>query len=81
MWVSFFLLQDFSLFKKFRFSQGEQTLPLQVLLPENFDQGKISIGYFLHGRGKVEMIMKQRTHGAKKKFSDDSNRKNFPQQL
>jgi hypothetical protein len=51
----FSFAQDFSLFKKFRFSQGEQTLPYRVLLPEKFDRGKISVGYFsAWERGKWE---------------------------
>ncbi|ATC36168.1 TPA: prolyl oligopeptidase family serine peptidase [Elizabethkingia anophelis] len=79
MWVSFLFAQDFSLFKKFRFSQGEQTLPYRVLLPENFDPGKkYPLVIFLHGRGESgNDNEKQLTHGAKL-FLNDSNRKDFP---
>lgn len=71
--------QDFSLFQKFKFIQGGDTLPYRMLLPEHYDASKkYPLVIFLHGRGESgNDNQKQLVHGASL-FLRQENRSRFP---
>lgn len=71
--------QDLSQYKKENFTYKEDTLPLRILYPENFDPAKkYPLILILHGAGeRGKDNQKQLAHGAKL-FLDPVNREKFP---
>lgn len=71
--------QDFSLYQKFKFAVGGDTLPYRILLPENYNPAKTyPLIVFLHGWGESgNDNEKQLTHGASL-FLKEENRKAYP---
>lgn len=71
--------QDLSLYEKSFYTNGTDTMPYRLLLPENYDIAKkYPVVFFLHGAGERGNDNElQLVHGAKL-FLKEEVRKNFP---
>ena len=75
----FLQAQDYSLYGKKWFVQGNDTLPYRIMFPKDFDSGKLyPMVFFLHGAGeRGRENERQLIHGSKL-FQNEENRAQFP---
>lgn len=71
--------QDLSLYQKYQFVVGGDTLPYRILLPENFDPTlSYPLVLFLHGSGESGNDNEKQLKNGASLFLKDTNRKKYP---